>query len=418
MEGENTRRRLLRGLAATGFATLSGRPVAATRDRSNTIEIESDGGGVAAYEFTVSGSISQRDGGDHVAGNRAYGHLGPDRGVDTFAYSGELTGLALAGPARAFRNGYRIRSGVRPAPDGVLTAGDFPSRSGANALRIESGGGGYGVYEFEVNGSVRQLDAGDHVAGDRVYGHVGPDRGADRFEYTGDVTDFTLVGPASASLDGDGLTPGDARRSVVRVGPRRELTARPETTLLFEALARGYRGNRASATWYVDGRRRYGPDAFYGQLGTSARSTFTTTFDSTGTHRVRAELYDEGKSHEENADPIGTVEWTVRVTADGNRPPTVERVKPKADTLTASRDSTEPVEFVASATDPDGELDRIVWWISQCDVVVAVSPASGSKDTAKLSYAPEPGCPLVACAIDERGAMTWSDPWLIEMEDN
>ena len=154
MWGEHTRRRFLRaGVAATGVASILGRASAATR-LSNTIEIGSDGGGIAAYEFSVNGDLRQEDWDDHVDGNRAYGHVGAKRGTDTFSYSGDVTGFCLAGPATAYRNGVRTIPAFYPAPDGNLAARDFPSGSGTRLLRIESDGGGMAAYQFEVNGSI------------------------------------------------------------------------------------------------------------------------------------------------------------------------------------------------------------------------------------------------------------------------
>lgn len=400
-----------------GVAALSGR-TAGVQERSNTLRIESDGGGIAAYELEVSGSLRQKDAGDRVDAGRAYGHVGPDRGADAFSYAGEITGLALAGPASAYRNGIQVRPEVYPAPDGSVTAADFPHGSETKRLRVESDGGGFAAYEFEATGEVAQLDSGDRVAGDRAAGHVGPERGADEFEATGDLTRFALAGPATVSVDGRAVTAesSDGRRAAVRMSPVPEITARPETTLVFEARADGYRGEYAEAAWYVDGERRYEPDAFYGQLGGRDRCAFTHAFGATGTHSVRAELYDQGRAREDDpdADPVGTVEWTVRVESDGNRPPTVERVAPSADAVATSRDAPERTAFEVAASDPDGSLDRVVWWLSQCDKVVAVSPLSGAQDSAAVSFAPEPGCPFGAWAIDESGAMSEFAYWNVE----
>lgn len=417
MGGEHSRRRFLSaGFAATGFAPFVGRGVSSTADLPNTLEIRSDGGGVAAYEFTVSGSLRQEDRDDRVDGNRAYGHVGPKRGTDTFSYSGDITGFCLAGPATAYRDGYRVRPEVYPPPDGLLVPADFPSRSGTTRLRIESDGGGVAAYEFEVNGSVHQVDWDDHVIGSRAYGHVGPKRGADEFDFTGDVTRFALAGPASVYLDGTEVTHSSGvERSVVRASPQGEITAAPGTLVLFEAVAHGYRGDRARGRWYVDGQRWVDPGAFHGQLGGRGRSTFTYSFDEKGTHRVEAELYDEGQASE-GGQLIGTVSWTVHVEPDGNRPPTVELVKPESRKLESSGDSPTRRQFVATAHDPEGELDRVVWWVSQCDKLIAASPATGASETTTLSYALDSGCPLGVRAIDRKGAISKLRGWAVERD--
>lgn len=60
---------------------------------------------MAAYEFSVTKSILQVDNDDQVDGNTAYGHIGPDRGTDTFQISGNVTEFTLAGPAMVSVNG-------------------------------------------------------------------------------------------------------------------------------------------------------------------------------------------------------------------------------------------------------------------------------------------------------------------------
>lgn len=209
MSGDFSRRDFLRGsLGTAGFASFTAGSASAIRTQSNTLRIESDGGGHAAYEFTVSGSLQQNDSGDTVRGNRAYGHVGPKRGVDEFSYSGRLTGFVLAGPATAYRNGNRVNPGGVPHPAGAVSGADFPSRQGANTIRIESEGGGIAVYEFAVTSSLSQVDSGDRVRGNRGYGHVGPKRGADEFRYAGNVSVFRLAGPATVFHNGNEVRPG------------------------------------------------------------------------------------------------------------------------------------------------------------------------------------------------------------------
>lgn len=174
--------------------------------QSNTLEITSDGGGIAVYEFTVSGSVSETSSSreDTVSGNAGYGHVGPDRGTDAFTYSGSITGLAVAGPATVTNNGSAIDPRTYPQPRGSITSESFPSASGTNTIRIESDGGGLAAYEFAVSSRVEKGPEGreDTVRGSRVYGHVGPKRGVDDFTYTGDVTSFVLAGPATVYHNG------------------------------------------------------------------------------------------------------------------------------------------------------------------------------------------------------------------------
>lgn len=209
MSGDFSRRDFLRGsLGTAGFASFTTHSVSAVRAQSNTIQVESKGGGHAAYEFTVSGSLRQEDSGDVVRGNRAYGHVGPKRGTDTFSYSGQLTGFVLAGPATAYRNGSQLNVSGIAHPSGAVSGSDFPSAQGTNTIRIESDGGGIATYELVVTDSLRQVDSGDQVRGARGYGHVGPKRGTDEFRYTGSVSAFRLAGPATVYHNGSKVRPG------------------------------------------------------------------------------------------------------------------------------------------------------------------------------------------------------------------
>jgi hypothetical protein len=415
MGDKYTRRRLLQaGVAATGVASVLGNTGAATRNLSNTIDIVSDGVGVAAYEFAVSGNLRQDDRDDHVEGNRAYGHVGPDRGTDTFSYSGDITGFCLAGPATVYRNGSRTIPAFYPNPDSTLAAKYFPTGSDTSVLRIESDGGGIAAYEFAVNGSVSQIDRDDHVIGRHAYGHVGPDRGADEFEITGDVTRFSLAGPVTVSLDETVVSPGRAQRTALRASPNHEVSATPGTTVLFEAAARGYRGNRVWGDWYVDGQQWVGPGAFHSQTGGPDLSTFTYSFEDEGTHRVHADLYDGDRSSDDRQQ-VGSVDWTVSVHAEGNRPPTVALVEPSGDAVL--RESSDTRRFEVAAYDPEGALDRLVWWRNQCDAVVRIDRVSGASAASTVSFAPDYGCPLGVRAIDRDGAVSGLTGWTVERSD-
>ncbi|WP_276302141.1 hypothetical protein [Halorussus lipolyticus] len=416
MERENSRRRFLQWSVAGGVAPLAGHSATAETDRSNTLRIESDGGGFGVYEFTVSGDLKQRDSGDTVSGPHAVGNVGPERGTDTFDYSGEITGLVLAGPATLYRNGTTVSSSSFPRPAGSLTAGDFDANSGANRLAIRSEGGGVAAYEFAVESNLRQLDSGDTVGNDRAVGHVGPDRGADEFAFEGSVTAFALAGPAIVSLNGSQVTQSRPSQTVSRGSPKANVTAQPDTTVLFETETSDYPGEYIRSEWYVDGEWRPGPDLFYGGLNSASRTTFTHRFDSTGTYRVRSEVYRENESSREGDDPLGVVEWTVEVGPGGNRAPIVERRNPRANILRTSRQTTERVEFEVSATDPDSRLDRIVWWIAQGDSVHGVSQVGGDYDTASITYDIDPGLPFGAYAIDRQGAISRWRGWNIKEE--
>jgi hypothetical protein len=186
--------------------------------------------------------------------------------------------------------------------------------------------------------------------------------------------------------------------------------------VLFETAVSDYPGDYVGTEWYVDGERRVGPDLFYDQLGSDSRATFTHRFESAGTHRVRSAVYREGESSGEGDDHVDAVEWTVEVDSDGNRAPVVERSTPEASVLRTAYETTENVEFEVAALDPEGELDRVVWWIAQGDSVHGVSQVEGDYGTANITYDIDPGLPFGAYAIDERGAISRFRGWNVKSE--
>jgi hypothetical protein len=178
----------------------------------NTIRIESDGGGVAAYDIDVSGNLTKGEEAepDEVYENRATGHLGPKRGTDTFNYTGEITGVSFAGPASMYVNGEQVDPDSYPAPPDGITSDDFSSGSGTNVIQVESDGGGVAAYEFTVNGDLTKGEEAEpnEVRGNKAIGRLGPEWGTDTFEYKGDITEFSLAGPASVYLNKNEVLPG------------------------------------------------------------------------------------------------------------------------------------------------------------------------------------------------------------------
>ncbi|WP_137286288.1 hypothetical protein [Halorussus salinisoli] len=229
----------------------------------------------------------------------------------------------------------------------------------------------------------------------------------------GEHTRRNLLGRAAlvtAALTG---IPSTVARSadIERLSPAREVSVVPGTQILFEVAVRDSGGDDYRKRLYVNGERSHAePDAFYGQLDRADREVMTHTFDRRGTHRVRLEFHRDGAT-------FGTVRWTVRVADDGDRPPTAERLEPRAKVVELATDESRRRTFRLRATDPDGELDRVVWWSNQCDEVVGVSPLSGSRDEATVSYDPYGGCPLRPAVVDADGAVSWDDGWILRRAD-
>ena len=199
--GESTRRAFLRSSLGAGVAAVAVGRAGAT-EPAHVLTFRSEGGGLGGYKFTTSGRIEQVDAGDTADGDRARGYVGPVRGTDTFRYSGELTGLTVAGPVTVARDGDPLdRDAVDQTSGSVqLQFADTPTTG--NVVEIEGDGGRPSVYEFYVSGAIRQRDAGDYVDNGHAVGHVGGRRGTDVFEYSGDIGTFHFVGPGRVVHNG------------------------------------------------------------------------------------------------------------------------------------------------------------------------------------------------------------------------
>ncbi|WP_276301469.1 hypothetical protein [Halorussus lipolyticus] len=165
----------------------------------DTITIDSDGGGLAPYEFTVSGEVQKNEDSyeDTVEGATASGSVGPERGVDSFDYTGEITAFSLDGPATVYRNGQE----VNPATLGesetqlpntlILDGTDSPNRASDYAFEVSG--------DLEKSAELGSINPYDSISGGTVEGRV--IGGKDAYRYSGDITNFRIEGSLAVSID-------------------------------------------------------------------------------------------------------------------------------------------------------------------------------------------------------------------------
>ncbi|WP_265109089.1 hypothetical protein [Halosolutus halophilus] len=206
---------------------------------------------------------------------------------------------------------------------------------------------------------------------------------------------YTYPVPADAEFPVRVETEGDAAERTVGVTgaatlsdgrPDRDLAVQPGTEVLFEA---GTVESDASRTtvWWVDGDRAGGAIGGPWQAAYDAETGFhywREAFESPGTHDVAAAVVpDDGAE-------TYAAHWTVTVTDDGNASPSIDARSPDPDEHSYTRDET--ATFELDVTDPDGGLDRVVWWLTQADVILDVTALAGASDTARLSVAADRLC--------------------------
>jgi len=159
------------------------------------------------YEFTVSGDLRAGEfanSGDDVAGDTATGGAGGS-GKDNFYYTGEITSFDLDGPAVVEIDGDEVD------PDSLGdSSGDGDDSDTENEIRLNAVGGSFD-YEFSVSGSLRGgafVNSGDEIDGSTAIGQAGGS-GTDNYFFTGEITDWSLDGPAEVFIDGEQVDEDD-----------------------------------------------------------------------------------------------------------------------------------------------------------------------------------------------------------------
>lgn len=188
--------------------------------------------------------------------------------------------------------------------------------------------------------------------------------------------------------------------------PARDLAVRPDTTVMFEVDDRYPDGGEIH--WFVDGEwePRGAPiweSAYRAAVGADY---WRETFDSDGSSEVAVAVVADNR-------PNRTTRWDVTVDPDGAEPPTIDAARPESSTVPVGEGDTRRFELDVSA--PDGDLERVVWWMDQADQVLGVSDVSGEADTATLEY--DGGCHTCgvhAWVRTETGALAEEIPWTFD----
>ena len=195
--------------------------------------------------------------------------------------------------------------------------------------------------------------------------------------------------------------------------PAPELTVEPETTVHFEVGAVDPDASQTT-TWWVDGERVgdtfadpwqgtyfFEQDAHYWQ----------EMFETQGTSEVVAGVDVDGEQYR--------AAWTVTVAPGGLSDPAIEAARPEAGILEVDREDPSPTTLEIDVADPDGNLDRVVWWLTQADAILGVSEVSGASDTATLTV--DDGlchtCVVVPWVITGDGTFTSEFLWEVDDVD-
>jgi hypothetical protein len=225
------------------------------------------------------------------------------------------------------------------------------------------------------------------------------------------VTNITVERPGTQKRNAEPKE-RDTPSPVERVGPKPEVTVAPNSQMFFEVAARNYSGEYLDTMWYVNGKKKSAIGPYHAEFQSKGKDFLRHTFESTGTHEVRVEVYDK------NGQKLGEKEWTVRITGESeNTAPSVKPVAPDGD-LMIPKGETKQVEFQLQASDPDGDLHRAIWWLSQCDQYLGSTSLDGGQDTASITHEASPhGCGIYAWVVDKNGVMTRiEDGWMLQRQ--
>lgn len=191
------------------------------------------------------------------------------------------------------------------------------------------------------------------------------------------------------------------------VRPNGELAVQPGTTVLFEVDAVDPDTSQSTGWW------ANGDPVSDSQTAVPWQSVYYAaqnahywqyTAESTGTDEITAGVETDSGNYR--------AEWTVTVTPDGHASPTIQDTRPATGPLPVGRE--EETDLEIDVTDPDGELERVVWWLGQSDRILGTSDVNGATDTASLSI--DGGChtcPIIAWVIAADGTFTAESLWEI-----
>jgi len=187
----------------------------------------------------------------------------------------------------------------------------------------------------------------------------------------------SLVGTASASLE--------------RVRPAGDsIEVATGTTVLFEVA------DGDDPEWYVDGEGPFADPSPFGYAEAAGTATFSRRFEEPGWYEVYVRDGEEPS-------------WSVAVADDGTAPPTVEDVR--TDPAQGPISVDDPVEVVATATDPGCRLDRIVLQEGRNQVEAFVREVEGREASARFAFSEPPhwieaGYPSRLLAVTEDGRVS------------
>lgn len=228
------------------------------------------------------------------------------------------------------------------------------------------------------------------------------------------------------------LTMTDALRTPRDVGTEEsdteadyERIIQPGTRLLFEVDIENPDGDW-DVEWQIDGERAF----FRSHLGAHYPDYlqyveqyevdyYNHTFESTGSYDVTAFVFSDPTSDTHSRsnpdyDQAEATRWIVHVRSDGKTQPSVTAAEPDPDEpITVDRD--ESFEVSLDISSPDSGLDRVVWWLSQADIILGFHDIDGNEQSVTLSVEEScHTCKISPWIITEDGLLTWPDSWEID----
>ncbi|EMA52074.1 serine protease halolysin R4 [Halococcus salifodinae DSM 8989] len=171
------------------------------------------------YEFSVDGNLVGYKGinsADDIDPERGHAAGGVGSGRDVYAFSGEITDIALDGPIDVYLNGEAVTvaellpnvlkfDGRGPYTDYEFSVdGNLVGYKAINGADNIDGSRAYTDYEFSVDGNLvgyKAINGADNIDGSRAAGGVGS--GRDIYAFSGDLTDISIDGPIDVYLNGD-----------------------------------------------------------------------------------------------------------------------------------------------------------------------------------------------------------------------